>query len=519
VLGEIVVQRFDRQPDCGPARGDGDGVTVMKRLGLTLVLLALAACGGGGGGTTPPSGVSTPVPTPAPTASAPAGSSLPGLPLALNVNNLPGQFYGELVAQFTGVSPRQMVMLPNGDLLIGTGGGTANFPRSGQIYILQNAEAAVPAAPTVFATLADGSCASSAGTNTNGITFAAGTGGGTIFVGMECSVWKIPYATGDHVASSQALFVNVRTGSTVSTPIDSDVHHTTSVLAAGSTLYISVGSSCNACTETDPTRGAILKSSTTTPALSLVATRVRNAMALAQNPATGTVWAGGAGQDCVVGTTCFAAMDALYLDGHPYEWMDPLTTHTAPVDYMWPWCEENMSTVSAPDGTPATPPPGTNCTNMIVAPVRAPAYATIIGATFYAPPAGATYAFPSSFQNGLFFTLHGSWHEGTNGVPVAVPEVVFVPMSANDAPAYPMDWVGGSPYSNWARNGSGNPAPFMNGFQQAGVRIGKPAGLAVGNSGSLFISDDDAGVIYRIRPGFAPASVQRAKAPGSTLRR
>jgi glucose/arabinose dehydrogenase len=412
-----------------------------------------------------------------------------------------------------------MVMLPNGDLLIGTGGGTANFPRSGQIYILPNAEAAIPAAPTVFATLSDNSCASSAGNNTNGITFAPGTGGGTIFVGMECSVWKIPYTTGSRVATSQSLYVNVRTGSPVITPVDSDDHHTTSLLAVGSTLYISVGSSCNACTETDPTRGTIQKTDITTPGLSLVATRVRNAMALAVNPATGTVWAGGAGQDCVVGTTCFAAMDANYLNGHPYEWLDPLTKHTAPVDYMWPWCEENKSPVGAPDGTPATPPPGTNCNAMIVAPVRAPAYATIIGATFYAPPAGATYAFPSSFQNGLFFTLHGSWHEDTSGIPVAVPEVVFVPMSANDAPTYPMDWVGGSPYSNWARNATGNPAPFMNGFQQSGTRIGKPAGLAVGISGSLFISDDDAGAIYRLRPGITPASVKRATTPGSTLRR
>jgi glucose/arabinose dehydrogenase len=81
-----------------------------------------------------------------------------------------------------------------------------------------------------------------------------------------------------------------------------------------------------------------------------------------------------------------------------------------------------------------------------------------------------------------------------------------------------MDWTnGGSPFANWARNGSGNPAPFMNGFQQAGTRIGRPAGLAVGTAGSLFISDDAANAIYRIRPGTAPQSVTRAT--GSTSRR
>ncbi len=490
---------------------------MMRRAHLLLAVIALAlaaaSCGGGGSSSTPPAGNGTP--TPAATA-----TPLPGLPLALNVNNLPGQFYGEIVAQFSGVSPRQLVMLPNGDLLAGTGGGAASFAQSGKIYIIPNAEAAVPGAPAVFATLTDGACASSAGTNTNGITFAPGAGGGTIFVGMECSVWKIPYVTGDRVASSPPVqFVSVRTGSPPAGS-DGDVHHTTSVLAVNGTLYISVGSDCNACIETDPTRGVILKTNVAAPALATVATRVRNALALALNPATGTVWAGGAGQDCVVGTTCFGSMDAAYaLNGHPYEWLDPLTTHATPVDYMWPWCEENMQTVTTPDPSAGTAPAGTNCATMIVAPVRAPAYATIMSATFYAPPAGATYAFPSSFQGGLFFTMHGSWHENTTGVPVAAPEVAFVPMGANDTPVYPMDWSnGGSPYSTWARNGSGNPAPFMNGFQQSnGARGGRPAGLAVGSLGSLFVSDDDAGTIYRIRPGTAPLGLKRAVPPaGST---
>jgi len=82
-----------------------------------------------------------------------------------------------------------------------------------------------------------------------------------------------------------------------------------------------------------------------------------------------------------------------------------------------------------------------------------------------------------------------------------------------------MDWSnGGSPFSTWARNGSGNPAPFMNGFQQSnGARGGRPAGLAVGSQGSLFVSDDAAGAIYRIRPGTAPLGLKRAAtAPGST---
>jgi glucose/arabinose dehydrogenase len=496
------------------------------KLVRTAMLLAgvtgATGCGGGGGGAAPAplsavsgsTATATPAaatPSPAPTAGATA-TPLPGLPLSLNLSNLPGQFYGEIVAQFAGASPRGLAMLPNGDLLAGTGGGTANFAQSGKIFIIPNAESATPAAPAVFATLSDISCGAGAGNNTNGVAFAPAAGGGAIFVGMECSVWKIGYATGDRVASSLPVrYVTVRTG-LPPTGSDGDVHHTTSLAVNNNTLYLGVGSSCNACTEIDATRATVLKTDVNTPSLSTAATRVRNALALAVDPATGVVWAGGAGQDCMVGTTCFGAMDTTYaLNGHPYEWLDPLTTHAAPVDYQWPWCEENGQQLTAPDSSSGSAPPGTNCHTMIVPSVRAPAYGTIMGATFYAPPAGATYAFPGTFRNGLFFTLHGSWHEDANGIPVAVPQVVFVPIAAGDVPVYPMDWTGGgSPYATWARNASGNPAPFLNGFQTGGTRIGRPAGLAVGPQGSLFISDDEAGKIYRIRPGVAPASVRRS---------
>ena len=508
---------------------------MIRRVAFALVLLAAAGCGGGGGGSAPVTSVAV-VPTAAPTAAptmgstppqstpvvvatASPGASLASIPLALNVNNLSGTFYGEIVGSLSGSSPRQMVMLPNGDLLIGTGGGTASFAQSGKIYIIANAEAAVPVAPAVFATLTDSSCDQSAGTNTNGIAFAPATGGGTIFVGMECSVWKIPYATGDRVATSAGTkFLSVRTGLAAGSGIDHDVHHTTSLAVAGSTLYVSVGSSCNACIETDATRGVVLKTAIGTPATTVAGARIRNALALAVNPATSVVWAGGAGQDCMVGTQCFGAMDQLYaLNGHPYEWMDPLSktaaAHGGTADYEWPWCEENGTAVAAPDGTPATPPPGTSCTSMIVPSVRAPAYSTIMAATFYAPPANATYAFPSAYSGGMFMSLHGSWHESTSGVQVAVPEVVFVPITSSDTPLYPMDWTnGGSPFTTWAHNGTGNPAPFMNGFQSLGTRIGRPVGLAVGTSGSLFVSDDSANAIYRIRPGAAPASVKRLTA-------
>jgi glucose/arabinose dehydrogenase len=42
---------------------------------------------------------------------------------------------------------------------------------------------------------------------------------------------------------------------------------------------------------------------------------------------------------------------------------------------------------------------------------------------------------------------------------------------------------------------------FVGGFQNAaGQRIARPTGVAVGPDGSLFVSDDEDGGIFRIRP-------------------
>jgi glucose/arabinose dehydrogenase len=67
---------------------------------------------------------------------------------------------------------------------------------------------------------------------------------------------------------------------------------------------------------------------------------------------------------------------------------------------------------------------------------------------------------------------------------------VFVPLRA-DEPLTAIDWS--DPEKQWRE--------FLGGFQNRnGSRNGRPTGVAVGPEGSLFVADDAAGVIYRIRP-------------------
>jgi len=225
---------------------------------------------------------------------------------------------------------------------------------------------------------------------------------------------------------------------------------------------VSVGSSCDACDpELDATRATIQQLTLPDGPLHPKAIHVRNAIALAVNGATGAVWAGVAGQDALE-------------FGHPYEIFDDVTAHEGIVDYGWPYCYENRKATAG----------GHDCSKIAVSRVVFPAYDTPIGATFY-PAATGRYSFGDHYAGGAFVALHGSWH-----LPRVPPRVAFVPLHG-DRPKTAVDWD--DPAAQWTE--------FVGGFQSSlGRRIGRPTGVAVGPQGSLFVADDEAGVIYRIRP-------------------
>jgi len=70
---------------------------------------------------------------------------------------------------------------------------------------------------------------------------------------------------------------------------DGDLHTSSSVAVSGNTVDIAVGCSSNQCTKVDPTRAAVLTANLDGSNLTKKATRIRNAIALATNPATGAV--------------------------------------------------------------------------------------------------------------------------------------------------------------------------------------------------------------------------------------
>ncbi|HEV2736954.1 MAG TPA: hypothetical protein VGU66_00090 [Candidatus Elarobacter sp.] len=466
---------------------------------LAIAVAVTAGCSGGSGGASPGGSPGAPATTPATTGpttsptqiptSAPSAQPTVG-PTAAPINPalvLPANFYGETIA--AGLSaPRQLVALPNGDLLAGSN------DKSNIVYIIPNADAKGGAGtPHVFVTLPNGAA--------QGI--AMDPSHGNLYVATNQSVWRVPYHTGDtsEPTSAAVEVAKLRRGG-IAPNSDGDIHFTSSVAATATTLYVGVGSSCNACVESDSTRATIQQIDLGTLAQSTKAVRFRNALAVTVNPATGTVWAGGAGQDGLMpmnGAVVTGVTDPR--QAHPYEFFDPVSLHAGVADYGWPVCEENNHLYN-PQNTP-----GASCTSSVngaqkdvVPAVVFVAYGTVIGATFYPPAQTGTYVFPSGYRGGAFVSMHGSWHEDASGRPLSQPDVAFVPMSG-DVPSKAVNWNDST--AQWSS--------FIYGFQDTstGNRFGRPVGLAVGPQGSLFIADDFAGTIYRIRPGTGPSSVHR----------
>ncbi len=366
--------------------------------------------------------------------------------------HVPAGFAIEAIAEVGGA--RELVALPNGDLVVGT--------RGRDVYIVPDAEGEA-GRPQVFATFDDDLA--------SGVAFAGDRS--EIYVATMHHVWAIPYH-GERKATQARRIADVRTGP-VAPGTDGDVHTTTSVAYSKGLVYLAAGSSCNAtmndgnkpCEELDPTRAAVSMIEPDGSAFTQRAKRIRNAIALAVNPQTNSLWVGDAGQD-----------DLPF--GHPFEFLDDLSAHPGNADYGWPQCEENQHDYV----------PGYNCSKTVEPLVELPAYSTIIGAAFYPVRQGGRYAFPRPYRGGLFAAAHGSWHRDERGCDAAPSRVVFIPMDG-DRPAKRVDWK--NPDTQWA--------DFVTGFQAGCTsRIGRATGIAVGPQGSLFVGDDAAAAIYRVRP-------------------
>ena len=223
---------------------------------------------------------------------------------------------------------------------------------------------------------------------------------------------------------------------------------------SGTKLYVAVGSNSNNNAGEDCRRGAILEFDPDGSGYRLFASGLRNPVGLAWQPATDILWAtvnerDNLGDDLVPDYATAVKDGGFY--GWPYSYIgnnyDPRYAGAFP---------DLVKRAIVPD-------------------VLIPAHSAALGITFYTGT-----QFPQRYRNGAFVALHGSWNRSVS----SGYKVIFFPMT------------------------NGRPGPiedFITGFVvtdgEAGTLIerwGRPMAVAVTPDGSLLVSDDSAGKIWKV---------------------
>ena len=235
-------------------------------------------------------------------------------------------------------------------------------------------------------------------------------------------------------------------------------HSTRSIMFHGGKMYVSAGSSCNACIEKDPRRAAVMEFNPDGTGQKVFAKGLRNAVGLAVSPKTDTVWATVNGRDMLG-------------DDLPPEVIVDLGKNGG--DFGWPYCYGNH----VPDSN-FTKPGDDRCRSVIGPKVQMQAHSAPLGLAFY-----EGVRFPAEYKNSIFVAFHGSWNRS---VPTGY-KIVRVKLDDRGQP----------------QNGAED---FITGWLAPGERrrgqwMGRPVGIVFGSDEAMYVSDDSAGVIYRVMYG------------------
>lgn len=220
-------------------------------------------------------------------------------------------------------------------------------------------------------------------------------------------------------------------------------------------LYVSVGSTCNACDETNPESATMLQMNTDGTARKIFATGLRNTIGFDFEPDTGELY----------------GMD------HGIDWLGDNEQHeelnhiVKGKQYGWPYIYDNDKF------NPQDEPPG----DITLQEWAARSIEPLGYYTPHAAPMQMTFytgtQFPEEYRGDAFVAMRGSW----NRKPPAGYEIARIRFD------------GGKPAQFEA---------FAQGFlsKQEGkwIHFGRLAGLAQAKDGSLLFTDDTNGIIYRI---------------------
>ena len=259
--------------------------------------------------------------------------------------------------------------------------------------------------------------------------------GDYLYVGEIHQVSRFRYDAAGPVGEQEVVIADLPTGG-----------HRTRTVAFGpdEMLYLAVGSSCNICFEEEPIRATVSRANPDGSDLEIIATGLRNPVGIVFQPGTDLLW---------------ATVNERDNQGNEIP-PDLVTIVDEGANYGWPAC-------LPPDATPQES--GADCSGVTTPTIGIQAHSAPLGLAFLDGE-----GVPAELSGDLIVVQHGSW----NREPPAAPKLLLI------------DFEDGAPVA--ARD-------FATGWQDAsGERWGRPAGVVVAPDGSLIVSDDENGLLYRI---------------------
>ncbi|MCO8018638.1 sorbosone dehydrogenase family protein [Brevundimonas diminuta] len=359
--------------------------------------------------------------------------------------------------------PRQMLVLPNGDILVaeGRGGGApALRPKdviAGVIKKQGNTKVESGDRVTLLRDADNDGRAEVRSVFIDGLNAPYGLAyvDGRIYVAEQDALVSFPYVEGQTRISASAEEVT-RLPSALN-------HHWTKALTAsadGSTLYVGIGSNSNAGERgmaVEEERAVVWAVDRATGARRTIARGIRNPTALAIEPSSAALWAVVNERD-EIGPQLVPDYLTSVRDGAFYGW--PYSYWGQNVDpRVWPRKPELVATAVKPD-------------------YALGAHVAALGLSF-----ARDGGFGGAFAEGAFIGQHGSW----NRQDLAGYKVAWVPFS------------GGRP--------AGPPVDFLTGFlTDKGEARGRPVGVWFDpQRRMLLVADDLSNTVWRVAPaGAAP---------------
>lgn len=272
----------------------------------------------------------------------------------------------------------------------------------------------------------------------NGVAFKDGA----LYIGASSTIYKM-----DNIESH---LDNPQKPSVVYDKYPSDSHHGLRYISFGpdGKLYVAVGVPCNICVPSKPIYGTISRINTDGSGFEIFASGIRNSVGFDWDPATKEIYFTDNGRDNLG-------------DDIPSDELN--SAPKGGLNFGYPYCHQG----NIPDPELGK---GKNCSDYTPPVKLLGAHVASLGIRF-----NNGSMFPSEYKNAIFIAEHGSWNRS---IPVGY-RVVVIKKDTNGK--------------------YGTPQPFAFGWLQNEKEVnGRPVDVQFLKDGSMLVSDDYNGVIYRI---------------------